>query len=196
MRDQQAVADDQVGGNTLVFVVAPLVIIRHARQVVSLDELIEADRAARRPLHILVPDGHGGRVVRRLQEHKSLPHLCKFLADLGFAGFLDVLDQLAHFHHPDVHAERACEGGRVEVHVEHALVGMTHVSKYRPPVGAQRVRHAAPVADVFLEARREDILSVIFAKNDACGRFQAASESVAGLRHGAGAAAGVVVEHG
>ena len=85
---------------------------------------------------------------------EDLVHLLDLGLHLGGGGGLDVVDQFAHLEHLDVDAEGLGRGdaGRVEVHVQHALVGVAHVADDgRRDRWARALRYAAPLQDLALD---------------------------------------------
>ena len=144
-RGEQRVADDQPGGDALVHVAADAaVVVGEAVEREVLDEAVEPDGDARRPLEALGRDLAGDRVGARVGEVEQLADLLALALDRGGVGRLDARDEVVDLEHLDVRARLRVHLGEVRVHVEHPRVGVAEEAEARGAQAAHGARRRRP----------------------------------------------------
>ena len=138
-RGEQRVADDEARAHPLGGVVADAaVVVGESIELEVLDEAIEPDGDARRPVEELGRDLGGDRVGAGVRQVEDVPDLVSFLSIAVGAGRLDAGDEVVDLEHLDV-----CSGLRVHlrevgVHVEHPRVRVAEEADARCPEAAAR----------------------------------------------------------
>ena len=159
---EQRVADDQTGRDALGDVAGDAaVVVGEPVQLEVLDQAVEADRDARRPLEDLGRDLARDRVDAGLGEIEGRADLVALALDRGCVRRLDPLDEVVDLEHLDVRAGLRVHLREVGVQVEHPRIRVAEEAEARGPQAAHRVRGIEPFAQhvprrVAVEQRARD----------------------------------------
>ena len=120
------------------------VVVREPVQLEVVDQPVEPDRDARRPLEDLGRDLAGDRIGARLGQIEGRADLLALPLDGGCVGRLDALDEVVDLEHLDVRARLRVHLREVGVHVEHPRIRVPEEAEARGRAGcARRARRRA-----------------------------------------------------
>ena len=146
-RGEQRVADDETRAHSLGDVVSDTaVVVGEPVELEVLDEPVEADRDARRPVEDLGRDLGGDRVGAGVRQVEDLSDLVALPFDCRGVGRLDTGDEIVDLEHLDVRTGLGMHLCEVGVHVEHPGVRVAEEADTRRSEVVHGARRVQPLA--------------------------------------------------